>query len=165
MNITISISDVFTRTRNITIPSKCPHCEKEMVGQSAIKEIAYRPESMFMDVSKEGEIEEYSMGNRLESEIVVEYRCGNCDGVVASGEEAELEPAPCPPHIEVNNGHRAAWAAKALALFSAHTGIQGEDAELRISDLLCDLRHLADQEGVDWDQALARGDGHYQEER
>lgn len=165
MNIQLCIADIFTRSRTINVDSECPHCHRQMVGQNAIKEIAYRPESMFMDVSKEGEIEEYSMGNKLESEIIIEYQCGNCGGVVASGEEAELEPATCPPHIEVNNGHRAAWAAKALALFSAHTGVQDEDAELRISDLLCDLRHLADQEGVDWDQALARGDGHYQEER
>jgi hypothetical protein len=96
--------------------------------------------------------------------MIIEYRCGHCDGTVASAEEQELNPPPVPPYIEVNNGHRAAWAYKALTLFSAHTGIQDEDMQLKLGDLLCDLHHLADQEKVDWESALARADGHYVEE-
>lgn len=36
--------------------------------------------------------------------------------------------------------------------------------EQQMSDLLCDMHHLADLADVDWEGLLARGDRHYQAE-
>ena len=73
------------------------------------------------------------------------------------------------------NADRAQWAASALANFAAVTGL-GEDLradpETVLADLLADLMHWCDalgtnphlEEAVDFQSALGRARGHYQEE-
>jgi hypothetical protein len=59
------------------------------------------------------------------------------------------------------NEDRAEWAGKGVFVYRAVTGT---DEESVLADLLCDLRHWADKNGQDWDEALARGDFHYESE-
>ena len=61
-----------------------------------------------------------------------------------------------------DNEDRANWAQKSLALFSDLTG--EDNPQEAISDLICDLHHLADREEVDWDLAMRCADGNYQDE-
>jgi hypothetical protein len=49
-------------------------------------------------------------------------------------------------------------AAKAL---DAASDYLEEDVEQAISDLLCDLHHLADVNDLDWEVLIDRGDMHY----
>ncbi len=62
---------------------------------------------------------------------------------------------------------RTAWAYTAVMAFARFTGqIEGGDVGCDIgtviSSLICELRRLADAEGLDWDDLVARGDrGHY----
>lgn len=78
---------------------------------------------------------------------------------------------------EPDNNDRAEWANQALTAYSEATR-PAEEVELtlgneddkeefqtRLGDLLCDLRHLADQWGVDYDEANDNGLGNYVEER
>jgi hypothetical protein len=69
---------------------------------------------------------------------------------------------------EVSNERRAQWARTALESFARQTGqsidLPDGDAEV-IGDLLCDLHHWADAHDVLWDQAMARGEMHYEAER
>lgn len=63
---------------------------------------------------------------------------------------------------DVTNADRARWAKAALKAFNEIT--RGYDALKHsaderndlVMDLLCDLRHWCDQNGVDWDAQLAR---------
>ena len=59
------------------------------------------------------------------------------------------------------NERRAQWADKALAVFQNETRCDQQDA---LPDLLCDLMHLADQQGIDFDKMLQRARYHYQAE-
>jgi hypothetical protein len=69
---------------------------------------------------------------------------------------------------EVTNDRRARWAREALETFARQSGQSADlldgDTEV-IGDLLCDLHHWADAHDVLWDQALARGEMHYEAER
>lgn len=59
------------------------------------------------------------------------------------------------------NLDRAEWALRALEAFQQATRTDNEDA---LSDLLCDLMHLADyaKGGLEeFDSALARAEAHY----
>jgi len=63
------------------------------------------------------------------------------------------------------NADRADWAAAAVLKFATVTGmIENEDAETTIGDLLADLMHLCDREGVDFHTCVARASDHYEEE-
>lgn len=71
------------------------------------------------------------------------------------------------PHYP-DNLDRAAWAARALAVFGQSTGQPpggiGADAELveeMASDLVCDLMHLLDHVGADAQTTIERGIGHH----
>ena len=59
---------------------------------------------------------------------------------------------------EGQNDDRASWASTALIAFKSETGSDDEDA---MSDLLCDMMHLADREGEDFTTDLRRAAGHY----
>lgn len=100
--------------------------------------------------------------SHLEGEIVVEYRCSNCDESLASAVEENLDVGVVAGEVTI--AHSVAWAKRALDVYAVSTGITGEDMELRISDLLADLHHLADDAGVDWQIATERGENHYEEE-
>jgi hypothetical protein len=64
---------------------------------------------------------------------------------------------------------RTAWAYTAVTAFARFTGqVEGGDVECdiatAISSLFCELHRLADAEGLDWGEVVARGDqSHYAE--
>jgi hypothetical protein len=66
-----------------------------------------------------------------------------------------------PPDPENMNDARANWALAALRVFHNETGVDEGDA---LSDLLCDLMHLADRKGWDFDHELERARMHYEAE-
>lgn len=49
----------------------------------------------------------------------------------------------------VSNGERAFWAAEALWTFREGKYPEGDDNEATLMDLICDLLHLADRDGLD----------------
>ena len=63
-----------------------------------------------------------------------------------------------PPDPEDKNDHRAAWAMTALSAFQHETGADEQDA---VADLLCDIIHLSDRKGWDFDADLERALAHY----
>jgi hypothetical protein len=66
-----------------------------------------------------------------------------------------------PPDPDGQNDERAEFAGAALAAFMEATRCDEEDA---VGDLVANLRHWCDRNNYDWDLALARGLGHYEEE-
>lgn len=66
-----------------------------------------------------------------------------------------------PPDPEGMNDRRAEWAGHALAAFMSQTGTDSNSA---VTDLLCDLMHLADREGTDFTADLQRARLHYDAE-
>ncbi|MGW4527813.1 hypothetical protein [Amycolatopsis sp. NPDC004378] len=67
-----------------------------------------------------------------------------------------------------DNGRRAGFAALAVFAYAHRVGaindVNDEDPETVISDLLGDLRHLADSLGLDFAELDRRGRGHYEPE-
>jgi hypothetical protein len=41
-----------------------------------------------------------------------------------------------------------------LDVFSKETGVEGEDTETQVSDLLCNLMHLVYQQGLDFEACI-----------
>jgi hypothetical protein len=66
-----------------------------------------------------------------------------------------------PPDPENMNNDRAEWAAAALRHFQCTTGTDYEDT---ISDLLGDLMHWCERNGVKFDAELSRARRHYEAE-
>ena len=66
-----------------------------------------------------------------------------------------------PPDPDGQNGDRAGWAQKALAAFKEETHCDDEDT---LCDLLCDLMHQCDRDGVSFDEQLDRARSHYKVE-
>jgi hypothetical protein len=66
-----------------------------------------------------------------------------------------------PPDPENLNTERAKWAKTALQAFHNETGADEEDV---VSDLLCDLMHLADREDWLFDDELERARRNYEAE-
>lgn len=62
------------------------------------------------------------------------------------------------------NADRAESAHRALEMFSDITGLDGEEIDTKFSDLLCNLQHLADEEGVDFSECLERAYRQYESE-
>lgn len=62
------------------------------------------------------------------------------------------------------NQQRAEMAYRALNKFSVLTGVEGEEDETQISDLLSDLMHYADEQGVDFDDCIEVAKRHYDNE-
>lgn len=64
------------------------------------------------------------------------------------------------------NEERADWAEEALETFCDTTGVRPENDGLDtcIADLLCDLMHLCDRYGLDFDYLADHGRGHWREE-
>lgn len=72
---------------------------------------------------------------------------------------------------EPNNRDRARWANNALRVFIGTTWngenpdtMHRDDLECAITDLICDLLHLADQKGLDAKEILERGNAHFEAE-
>lgn len=77
----------------------------------------------------------------------------------ACGRHGRLrEFSALPPDPEGMNDSRAEWAGHALAAFISQTGTDAGDA---VTDLLCDLMHLADRSGTDFVADLDRARSHY----
>lgn len=66
-----------------------------------------------------------------------------------------------PPDPEKQNQARAEWAATAVRAFRKVTGADYDDA---VSDLLVDLGHYCDREGMNFTTALRRASNRYHEE-
>ena len=78
-----------------------------------------------------------------------------------------------PPDPEQMNDDRAKWALSAVSEFGYTTGecfetFKGDQRltilEQNISDLLCDLAHLCDREGMNLTHLISRARRHYNEE-
>ncbi len=63
-----------------------------------------------------------------------------------------------PPDVDGINDKRAAWAKASLHTFMRATGCDYGDS---LGNFLCDLMHLADRDGFDFELALNRARGHY----
>lgn len=64
----------------------------------------------------------------------------------------------------MNNAERSTYALSSVNTFAIATGIQDEDMETQISDLLADLMHLADEHDIDWAYLDQRAGDHYRAE-
>jgi hypothetical protein len=70
----------------------------------------------------------------------------------------------------ITNDERASWAEVGLVAFGQLTGMvrshlgDKEDAFLVVADLLCDMAHWCDRNGVDLQSALRLATSHYIEE-
>ena len=70
----------------------------------------------------------------------------------------------------ITNDERASWAEVGLVAFGQRTGMvrshvgDKEDAFLVVADLLCDIAHWCDRNGVDLHTALRLATSHYMEE-
>ena len=84
-------------------------------------------------------------------------------------------PLPPDPTADegISNDDRAAWAEVALVAFARRTGmlkeqdhinVQSEDRFHILADLLADLGHWCDRNGVDLPSALAHAAWHYHAE-
>jgi hypothetical protein len=62
--------------------------------------------------------------------------------------------------IEQRNALRGARAASALVEHVRRVGVR-DDFDANISDLVCELRHLADVLGVDWGGVMVGADTNY----
>lgn len=64
------------------------------------------------------------------------------------------------------NDERADWARAAVEYFYSLVSAQPEDEPLeqKMYDLVADMRHLADAEGLDWGKILDTADMHYEAE-
>lgn len=65
------------------------------------------------------------------------------------------------PDPEEMNDDRAKWAGEAVQTFIDATGTDAEDA---VSDLLSNLQHFCDRNGVDFEAELERARNNYREE-
>ncbi len=66
--------------------------------------------------------------------------------------------------VPPTNRDRASWAHEGLQTYATRTGVISEDLETQMSDLLGDMMHLARFEGVDFDEVIRRGGGHFRVE-
>lgn len=69
------------------------------------------------------------------------------------------------------NAGRAGWARNALAMFTAETfggehpdAMHHDDLEASVTDLICDLLHLAERSDFDPQRVLGRANSHYRTE-
>lgn len=76
------------------------------------------------------------------------------DGPFEPVDYFEAEPAE-------RNYRRATFASSVVRIFATATGIDDDEPATAISDLLCDLQHLADALGLDWADLTERGAGHH----
>ncbi len=62
------------------------------------------------------------------------------------------------------NKDRAESAYKAVDKFSDTTGLEGEEMQTKITDLLCNLQHLADEQGIEFSECLEQANRLYESE-
>jgi len=61
------------------------------------------------------------------------------------------------------NDKRAEWARKSVEAFANEAGTDGLETD--IGDLLIDLRHLCDKEGLDWGKIADKADRYFDMEK
>jgi len=65
----------------------------------------------------------------------------------------------------VKNADRAARARRLVNLYRKEVGHEGsEELYTSVGDLLADLRHLCEVEGLDWDEVDSDGETNFEEE-
>ena len=125
----------------------------------------------------------------MAKQILILWTCNHCGAVARLREDLEHDNCAAPgtgsskPHPGASitrdswvkaetttpgdhptNEHRAAWAAEATASFAKASDMEDESDATKLRDLLCDLRHWADRQGVDWREAMTDADGFYRAE-
>jgi hypothetical protein len=80
---------------------------------------------------------------------------------VSTGESKVTHSKTLPPDPEGMNEDRSRWAEAAIHEFQRQTGADLEDS---VSDLLADLMHWCDRNGIDFDTETDRARRHYDEE-
>ncbi len=65
---------------------------------------------------------------------------------------------------EPNNISRASSAAIAIRAHSEAVGTTKEDELTQVSDLICNLLHFCQQNGVEWGEALSAANSNYEYE-
>lgn len=63
-----------------------------------------------------------------------------------------------------DNDVRTKFADKAVQDFASSTGLENDDEETKLSDLLADLLHWSFANDVDFSSAMRRARGHVQDE-
>jgi hypothetical protein len=123
----------------------CPHCGNadRLLVSATIR----------ASVTDEGA--EIAFGSDLHWDDSSPTECPECGH---NGTLLEFRDRRLPPDPDGRNDSRAAWAGYALAAFVSQTGTDAGDA---VTDLLCDLMHLADREGTDFAADLERARMHY----
>lgn len=106
-------------------------------------------------------------------------KCGNLPGLlkaqfaaVVVGEVGvndlrDLGPMPvgeCSEDPKADNSARAARAAALLVTYAQKSYGGDEEAETALNDVLCDLRHLADAIGADFEDQLRKSERNYEAE-
>ncbi len=61
----------------------------------------------------------------------------------------------------ITNKDRSGLAQQAVEAFATATGMEAEPEEAVIGDLLCDLMHYCEQNGVEFDDCLGSARMHY----
>tara|TARA_R110000868_G_scaffold408587_1_gene691980 strand:+ start:1900 stop:2103 length:204 start_codon:yes stop_codon:yes gene_type:complete len=64
----------------------------------------------------------------------------------------------------MTNSQRAEYAFRALKKHAASTGSEGEDTDTQITDLLCNLMHLAEEYAVDFKMCVESAQTHFDAE-
>jgi hypothetical protein len=73
-----------------------------------------------------------------------------------------LDGVVLPPDPEGMNDDRAEWADDVLRRFASITDMHFlKDQPELVSDLIADIHHWCDRNGVDFDQSVANAAGHY----
>jgi hypothetical protein len=62
------------------------------------------------------------------------------------------------------NAERSEWARTAVNAFAVETRTKDEPLDEQVSDLLADLMHLCDAEGLDFNELSERGQGNHEAE-
>lgn len=89
------------------------------------------------------------------------YRTDEPCLVHSSEEPVEGELFLSPDSGQVTNASRAHSAQNALAVFAKENGLEDEDIETQLSDIVTNLMHLCAINCVDFGSVLARAEGHY----
>jgi hypothetical protein len=65
----------------------------------------------------------------------------------------------------MNNAERAEKAFRTMLVFMQYTGLTRADGyETAITDLIADLQHLCDEQGIEFAEVLRVAEDHYQAE-
>ncbi|MGR5448544.1 hypothetical protein ACP3V3_01925 [Vibrio sp. PNB22_3_1] len=167
--------------------SICPKCTYPHVhsAQEAMNHLARKlPDYSILDINQckekvllrdsQGELVVFSYNLRISSQLKDNRFDYHIHGNITAHERLMKElfnTIPTAPERTKTskltirtNSDRAESAYRAVQKFSDTTGLDGEEMFTKISDLLCNLRHLADEQGVDYNDCQEQADRHYESE-